>query len=746
MLRRFVLCALALGAAACSKTTTAAVGQKGDACGPGVTCATGLGCTETPPGAPATPGHPVCAAPSRRYTFRAIAGVSMGAAGSSRLAAAHPERFDAVGLLGGPLDAGLLLHTIATSHMGGFCPAAALEAALALDKLDGGNRLDREDGVAGCTPADVPPATRYSHAQRFNHWYFTTNGGSFDRDAYIDIFTDLTAAIGNPLSQNPSSPALAAPLTPAQYAAATCAQPFRVPKVVDRRYSPHGEHSAITFCDGEAPVQVCADGAVVDWCAAAALGGRKLAQSSDADLFCSSHGGGAHEPAEHGAAHDVDVFWDRHGRVNGCWAGTRKVPFALAIDLNGNGRRDLHEPLLLQATEPFDDVGADGCPDPLEDGKGGCTTEGLSPYKTGNKDPNGDDYDAKTNPAGTEGDGLYQQGEPFQDVGLDGVAGTGDPGEGDGRFSVSDGYQKWLDADLRTQLGKMSDTQLRALDVYSEGGIRDVFDLGAQAEALAGGVKRHMYDGVNRFEDFRSIPAADGQPWGHGGLNFDPLKFDVPALGRNPLVLYGDPNATKDDIRAGDGDHVGSIPEVFYRFVVMFRWLSGRWDATLPPRQVHGQSRVDFTGFQSAQLAGEQNFAVQLPVGYDDAANASRRYPVLYLLHGYGQTAEDMAGTGAVLTTLNTVGLARELIVVFPSGQCCLKGPKGERVCRDHAADGSSYGNKGYLRECQRGTFYVNRVGTGQGDTSKYGDAVLELMDVVDQRYRTLAPADGPAY
>ena len=750
MVHRRILLALLVSAlgAACSKSAAVAkLGAKGDACGTGVTCAVGLTCTDAPAGLPATPGKPICAAPSRRYTFRAIAGISMGAAGSSRLAAAHPDRFDAVGMMGGPLDAGLMLHTITASHMGGFCPADKLEAALALDKLDGGNRLDREDGIAGCPPADVAPASRYSRAQRFNHWAFTTNGGHFDRGEYIDIFTDLTAAVGNPLSQNPHSPALAAPLTPAQFASATCAAPFRVPHVFDRRYSPKGEHDAITFCDGEPPVSLCGDGTVVDWCAAAALAGRKFAQFQDADLFCASRGANAHEAQEHSSdPHEVDVYWTRHGRVAGCWKTNRMVPFALAIDLNGNGRRDLNEPLLEQATEPYDDVGVDGCPDPLEDGKGGCTTEALSPYKTGTKDPNGDNYDAKTNPGGTEGDYTWEPGEPFQDVGLDGVAGTGDTGEGDGKFTTSDGYARWRASDLRTQLPKMTDAQRRALDVYSEGGIRDVFDLGAQAEAVGGGLKLLMPDGSSRFEDFSSIPAADGRPWGRAGLDFDPMKMDVAALGRNPLILYGHPEASIEDQRAGDGDHVGNIPEVYQRFVIFFRWLTARWDAPLPPRIARGVGRVDLTSYQSAILGGEWNFGVQLPAGYDAPANAAVRYPVLYLLHGYGQTAEDMSGTGVFLTTLNNVGLARELIVVFPSGQCCLNGPNGTRTCRETAADGTSNRDKGFVRECERGTFYVNREGTGRGDATRYGDGMLELMEEIDKRYRTLAPADGPAY
>ncbi|MCA1829615.1 MAG: hypothetical protein LC689_22040, partial [Myxococcales bacterium] len=385
----------------------------GEACSAASPCATGLVCTDAPVGRPATPGHPACAAPGRRYTFRAIAGVSMGAAGSSRLVAEHPERFDAAGFLGGPLDAALLMRTLEHTLLGGFCAADKLEAALALDKADGDDRLDRPDGVPGCAQQNPPPLTRYSRSQRFNHWAFTTNGGTFDRGAHLDIFRDLTLAIGNPLSF---------PLTQARFDAATCSQPFVISHVYDPVYSPHGEHSAITFCDGDPPIMLCGDGTLVDWCAAAGLAGRPLAQPSDAAAFCAAHGGGEHEADKSNPA-EADAWYGHKGEWPGCFAGTTKVPFALAIDLNANGRRDYHEPLLVQAHEPFSDVGADGCDDAHEDGKGGCFATGTAPAGT---DPNHDNYDPVTNPGGTEGDGEWQPGEPFQDVGLDGVAGTAD--------------------------------------------------------------------------------------------------------------------------------------------------------------------------------------------------------------------------------------------------------------------------------------------------------------------------------
>ena len=451
----------------------------------------------------------------------------MGAIGTSRLSSYNPDSFDSLGTLGGPLDAALLLHNIEYEQMGGgFCTSAQLEAAAALDAADHGNRLDRPDGIAGCnTQADAAPVTNYGRLQRFNHWAFTVNGGHFDRSFYLDVFTDLTEAFGNPLSSNPNSPALAAPMTPADFAAASCANPFVLHNVHDRTYSPNGEHNAITFCDGQPPVMLCDDYTLVDWCAAAALNGRQVAQDSDADTFCAAHGGNAHQANQSSTNQaEVDVYFNHEGEHFGCYPGNRIVPFALAIDINGNGVRDYNEPLLKQGHEPFSDVGTDGCPDNLEDGKGGCTTAALSPFDAGVKDPNGDNYDPTTNPAGTEGNFVYDVGEPFQDVGLDGVDRRGRRRRR--RRKVH--HHGWLCAlvlarspDPDRHLQRRA--QGRDLNFYLEGGIRDVFDLGAQAEATSSAVLRFT-PAMNRFNDFPDIPTANGLPLGRRRAQHQPRE------------------------------------------------------------------------------------------------------------------------------------------------------------------------------------------------------------------------------
>ena len=104
--------------------------------------------------------------------------------------------------------------------------------------------------------------------------------------------------------------------------------------------------------------------------------------------------------------------------------------------------------------EPFADVGTDGKADADETGYDAVT----------NPDPAGDDYHALRNPRGTERDLDREEGEPYQDVGLDGVAGTcqhgatppagvsacWDTGEGDGRWTRSPGLDGCTPATSRS--------------------------------------------------------------------------------------------------------------------------------------------------------------------------------------------------------------------------------------------------------------------------------------------------------
>ena len=66
----------------------------------------------------------------RTYTFKALSGVSMGAIGAAFLAGSgdHGKEIDAVGSLGGPMDAAWFLAGLERMQFGGFCPYDRLVA------------------------------------------------------------------------------------------------------------------------------------------------------------------------------------------------------------------------------------------------------------------------------------------------------------------------------------------------------------------------------------------------------------------------------------------------------------------------------------------------------------------------------------------------------------------------------------------------------------------------------------------
>ncbi|WP_373048272.1 alpha/beta hydrolase-fold protein [Vulgatibacter sp.] len=643
-------------------------------------------------------------------TYRAIAGFSMGAMGATFVGGANPERFDAIGSLGGPVDVDYLLGYLERSWVGGFCTLAELEAILAAHPgdpavLDDPARLPCMAPAAAQAEAVLP-----EHAQSFVGWIYGDNGGSFDRDAYLDLFTDLSLAFGNPLTHNPDSPFLPPGVSAADLdrGAALCDAPVVIEGLHNAEYNPDGSYPVITFCDGEEPALFCADtGTPIDFCA------------GDPDELCAAEGGVVTATERERG----DLFRAAAGAYAACWDHRRPVPFALAVDLNRNGRRDYGEPLVVNAHERWDDVGADGCANDREDGSGGCSASGA----TG--DPNGDDYHWRDNPGGTEGNWQHDEGEPFRDFGLDGVEGTGDFGEGDGVFSEAPGRTRFRSFDPDALLSSWSGAERRRLGYYADGGIRDLFNFGVSA-AHAWSHFAAGHEGARAYLGLADLPGAPAKD-----SELDPLALRADDLPRRMLFLYGDPAAAPAAIRAGDGDHVGTSRQLLNRFYLFLRWLSVRWaDVEDPPADRSGvQSRTHDLVYESAALGAERNYTVVLPPGYDDPRNAEARYPVLYLLHGYGMQPGSNGGfaeSALLFDGAMASGALRKMIVVFPSGRCCHEDGAGNRICTEDRPDG-------YGRECRSGTFFVDRAGVGAGDDTRYGEAILELLDEVDRRFRT---------
>ena len=703
----------------------------------------------------------------RRITHRAVIGISMGGGGTATFGMRHHDKFDVLAPLGGPVSWTWMLDYIDQNHLGGF---RSIPKGTTLKDIQQvattcvtGAECKPDETCVGVLPGPMTPgkctifpeaSDPYLHPQAYNSWWYeyprAGNGGSFSRVDYAQIFRDLALMYGNPNGENlspdgenlpagvnPSDKSVAGehtggechvwvdPIDPGENATAAqvaeyekqqqiadtcpkerCANTLSLGNYHDDEYNPDGAFPVITVCDSSA---------------------------QDATLT---------------------------PYANTWKPGATQYPLevALAVDYNGNGVRDEMEPLIRAGHEPWADFGADGLPSSLEPG-----------YKVGvNEDPAGDDYNAQYNPTGTEDNHRLDAGEKFDDVGLDGVAGTVqqpatgyakpgdgyDVGEGDGKFTASRGLQRFWDRDAYSIARKMVDPQkvpggelteeaLARIDVWTDGGTRDLFNFAVDAQHLAGGFAARGRDALYLTEpsqiaglggDVRTVPGDANSP--KVPADYNPSRVNYEDLQGIVFQRYGKIDPTANDIEAGSGQHVGTAPELIKRLQGALYFIGSRWREPSLVRQ-HPQSQDNpIAGLDECEVLGTCTIAftsksgrvgpvgITLPPGYAHADLEEVRYPVIYMLHGYGQSPEDLEAAVALLSNwMNSPldsGASRlpKAIIVYVDGRCRIANGKPE---------------------CLRGTFFADSVRpTGAQDEQWW----LELMDHMDKNYRTLGETE----
>jgi len=129
------------------------------------------------------------------------------------------------------------------------------------------------------------------------------------------------------------------------------------------------------------------------------------------------------------------------------------------------------------------------------------------------------------------------------------------------------------------------------------------------------------------------------------------------------------------------------------------RWVEGKVSASSLKNNLLGDP-------------AEQSFAVYLPPSYD--TSPAKRFPTLYLLHGFTSSNKVWTGNSISLQPLMDEmiksGKIREMIVVAPNG-----------------------------RNAYQGAFYTNSTVTGNWEDYIYRD----LVQNVDANYRTIARAES---
>lgn len=615
---------------------------------------------------------------TRRFTYRAVAGMSMGGIGASMYFFRHPDRYDAIGVLGADPGPDLTYSMGFTRDLffGGFCTAA--------DEKAGRGAIGQ-----ACPLPRAPLRGQNEYVGSFEAMPVQLGEGiglTLRRKLYLRANRDLARAIGNFALYNPQHPYLP-PGVPASTLAQTPDEACKKPVVMkglkndptgkpfyDGRFNPFGRSDVITFCDGGE-----ADGKQ-----------------------------GVFDPSK---------------------PQTDPVQIVLAVDVNGNGKRDAGEPVVLQASEPFADVGLDGLPDEKE--------PGYDLVK--NPDPAGDNFHYLMNPTGTEGNARYDAGEPYEDAGLDGVKGKGceiengtpgcfDHGEGNGRFDLNPGLAKWVEHDPRTLMEKMSVSDLAQKDIYYDAGIRDFFNAHISTSNLFGvlagrGLSTQLFGGFPALSGLS--PTAE--------TRFSTADVDVPGLGRRLFVRYGNPEITEEKAaETGDGRHAGEVTQVVHRALVLFKFLLSRWPDADTSVQPADDPRLVPKGLSLTLKNGRVTpFGMVLPPGYFEPQNQPLRYPVIYIGHGYGMSPEDLGKSiGSLIHGFMSEPDEKlrlpKAILVFVDAVCR---PGGEVPTEPLSTEGD---------QCEEGAFYTNHpLGAYQGES------MLDELDAhLRKNYRLKEPSN----
>ncbi len=668
------------------------------------------------PGANLDVGEGLTPTVTRRFTFKAIGGISMGA-NAVTIAARYPERFDVVGSMGGYVDYRYLAHMMTHFFLGGFCPREMILANV--DHLDDPNW----PGVF-CGP--VQPTMPWEWDDwSFNHFHYDNSGFHSTRNFLFEVMGGFMMAFGNLLYYNPDHPLLPPGVSQTWFLDEPdrCGHPEVVgpPHNFNAEYNPDGAYNLITFCDGD------------------------TVQCDDSDPACWK-AKGTYEP---GKPHHLPVW------------------FLLAVDYNNNLRRDFGEPVAVNAFERFRDVGADGCEDSHEDKEGGCLD---APREDPEQDPNGDNYDLMDNPGGTEGNFEYDEGEPYDDFGLDGVPGTDDYGEDNGRYDLNPRLKALLDADARTFFRAAPIETIARLSWWFDGGIRDALHALTSTSQHWNAIRLRGLP-VRAYDDFGSTPSsiAPGVSC-EDFLGYLPnLDLSSKGIGRNVLLRYGDPNASEDLIQQGSGKHVGLACEIVNRALLFYAMAAFRMPDPILVADGDTAGRIVHTSYYSEALRNRVRYSVSLPPGYDAPGNEALRYPVLVFLPGHGMAASDMVQTGIIFNMLMGQGLIPRFILLAPEGQCCYyQKSTGKRLCGcgdaevgpgmdclDPDCQGphetcevyQNVPDSDLVQECPSGHFFVNHVTDRWGheevaDVMRYEDSLMELLDIVDQEFRTRPPED----
>jgi hypothetical protein len=305
-----------------------------------------------------------------------------------------------------------------------------------------------------------------------------------------------------------------------------------------------------------------------------------------------------------------------------------------------------------------------------------------------------------------------------------------------------------------TDTGVMTDADLQRFSVWSDGGVRDLFNFAAVATHLTGAIAtrrtsdNHPIQSTAFYDNFNMIPGQDPTM----PDEFVASQIRWADLANAPSFRYGTVDATPEQIMQGDGQHVGTGAQILFRVEAAFYYVSHQWpdaDRLLtntsksnPETTTNNElgSDCEITGHCEGVFTGPKSgrtgpFAVTLPPGYANEDNRLRnlRYPVVFVLHGYGQTPDQLEALQLISNNFMNDGTQSyesrlgKFIAVYVDGRC--------REGTSNIDAGTPVGQP----ECIQGGFYLDSVRPGGALFDSWFD---ELVTYIDNNYRTMPPSD----
>ncbi|MCB1153091.1 hypothetical protein KDL45_05525 [bacterium] len=330
--------------------------------------------------------------------------------------------------------------------------------------------------------------------------------------------------------------------------------------------------------------------------------------------FYAPTGGSAIDPFNEDGTISAITFEDKSGF---------DVDFLLALDENGNGVRDAGEPVLCQSGEPFDD---------------------------------------------TDGDGIRDEDEAFDDFGLDGVDGTGDTGEGNGAYDMNPRVANWLAHDPATRVanGELNTNSLFLGALYLEAGAEDFWDFQPQADALIGKIGE-----IYAEADAPPRPTKGYCTQLETGV-YDGFIGDAPYPRRQ--VFFEEKSVSlswpgQDD---PDDNHLGDEATRAARFSHALSFVSARAaNGYFGDLKDESAALLESDRFDAPSVAdgARLNFKVYLPAGYYDTNARFKTYPILFVLLDQGQSLSDIPELIEAQGTLASRSLAQQVILVAVRGE-----------------------------------------------------------------------------